>query len=61
MLGKENLKKLFHECKGKIDIKGLEIDVITVKVYQHFNGELTKDNSKEIALCLAYNYGFLYK
>ena len=61
MLGKTKLKKLFHEMQ---DIKGNTVESLTVNVYHYLtdNGDAyTKDHAKEIALCLYYKYGFLYK
>ena len=59
-MGKALLIKRFHECKDSID-RRQNLDTLIVKVYQYYNGQLTKEESKEIALCLYYNYGFLYK
>lgn len=66
MLGKTNLKKLFHEVIAanpqfkKID----SIDTLIVKTYHHltdaYGEHYTMDDAKEIALCIYYDYGFLH-
>ena len=62
MLGKTKLKKLFHEMQ---DIKGNTVESLTANVYHYltdnYGDAYTKDHAKEIALCLYYKYGFLYK
>lgn len=66
MLGKTNLKKLFHEViAAEPEFKKIDsIDTLIVKVYHHLTGTYgecyTMDDAKEIALCIYYDYGFLY-
>lgn len=65
---REELKQMFHEAKQFVTIqttgKGKGLDSIIVEVYQHMAvkyDEFTKDDAKQVALCLVNNYGFLYK
>jgi hypothetical protein len=67
MLGKNNLQEIYfntiaHNPKLK-DINNF--DTLLVKTYQTlddiYGNNISKDDAKEIALCIWHKYGFLYR
>ena len=67
MLGRENLKALFHDVMEKRpSLKDINsFDTLLVQTHHtlqdHYGNQYNKGDSKEIALCIWFNYSFLYK
>jgi hypothetical protein len=66
MLGKINLKKLFHEIKAKFPLLHKQTDTqILVTIYHYlqdnYGNDYNKNDARELQLCIIYNYGFLYR
>lgn len=67
MLGKENMKKLFHvTVKEKPSLKKIDnLESLIIAVYHHFmdvyGSKYNKNDAREIALCIWFDYALLYK
>lgn len=66
MLSKEELKKIFHEVTAansnlkKINSKDSLIVATSNELFKLYGND-DKNDAKDIALCIWYNYGFLYR